>query len=222
MSTFTRHILGFQSVVCVNVFIYLLLYKYLNLESSFEGKDDVCERLLLFLLSDASPAASDKHSFQLMEALLYRVHLNLFTGRLEGALAILQVSGTLDRFSFSTRRVALTASPPHLCAERPESSQRQEPGGAADGQRPRPALALLHPPVGVRPAARQLVQPGGVGPVQAGQQGVLPAALEDGGGHQHSPRCPGHSVRRYRGRPPPFWPARLRLDPDLLRYSPPP
>lgn len=63
----------------------------MNLESSFDGKDDVCERLLQFLLSDASSGASDKHSFQLMEALLYRVHLNLFTGRLEAALTILQV-----------------------------------------------------------------------------------------------------------------------------------
>ncbi|XP_056907701.1 zinc finger C3H1 domain-containing protein-like isoform X2 [Takifugu flavidus] len=69
---------------------YRVWWNYLNLESSFDGKDDVCERLLQFLLSDASSAASDKHSFQLMEALLYRVHLNLFTGRLEAALTILQ------------------------------------------------------------------------------------------------------------------------------------
>lgn len=137
--------------------MFLFLSKYLNLESSFEGKDDVCERLLLFLLSDASPASSDKHSFQLMEALLYRVHLNLFTGRLEGALAILQVSGTLDRFSFPPGAALTTPPPLRLCAERSESSQRPERSGAADGQRPRPALALLHPPVGVRPAARQLV-----------------------------------------------------------------
>lgn len=63
----------------------------MNLESSFDGKDDVCERLLQFLLSEASPGVSEKHSFQLMEALLYRVHLNQFTGRLESALALLQV-----------------------------------------------------------------------------------------------------------------------------------
>lgn len=68
-----------------------LSLKYLNLESTFEGKDDVCERLLQFLLGEMSPGVSEKHSFQLMEALLYRVHLNLFTGRLESALAILQV-----------------------------------------------------------------------------------------------------------------------------------
>lgn len=65
--------------------------QYLNLESSFEGKDYVCDRLLQFLLAEASSGVSEKLSFQLMEALLYRVDLNLFTGRMESALAILQV-----------------------------------------------------------------------------------------------------------------------------------
>ncbi|KAM9377364.1 zinc finger C3H1 domain-containing protein isoform 2-T2 [Pholidichthys leucotaenia] len=73
---------------------YRVWWNYLNLEISFEGKDYVCERLLQFLLSEAAAAASsevtDKLSFQLMEALLYRVQLSLFTGRLESALAILQ------------------------------------------------------------------------------------------------------------------------------------
>nr|XP_033490831.1 zinc finger C3H1 domain-containing protein-like isoform X2 [Epinephelus lanceolatus] len=69
---------------------YLVWWKYLNLESSFEGKDYVCDRLLQFLLSEASSGVTDKLSFQLMEALLYRVNLNLFTGRMESALAILQ------------------------------------------------------------------------------------------------------------------------------------
>lgn len=63
----------------------------MNLESSFEGKDYVCDRLLQFLLTEASSGITEKLSFQLMEALLYRVHLNLFTGRMESALAILQV-----------------------------------------------------------------------------------------------------------------------------------
>lgn len=66
--------------------------QYLNLESSFEGKDYVCDRLLQFLLGEAaSSGVSEGASFQLMEALLYRVHLNLFTGRMQCALAILQV-----------------------------------------------------------------------------------------------------------------------------------
>ncbi|KAM9854581.1 zinc finger C3H1 domain-containing protein [Aulostomus maculatus] len=65
-------------------------WNYLNLESSFEGKDYVCNRLLQFLLSEASSGVTEKLSFQLMEALLYRVNLNLFTGRMESALAILQ------------------------------------------------------------------------------------------------------------------------------------
>lgn len=65
--------------------------QYLTLESSFEGKDYVCDRLLQFLLAEASSEVTEKLSFQLMEALLYRVQLSLFTGRLESALAILQV-----------------------------------------------------------------------------------------------------------------------------------
>ncbi|XP_076588884.1 zinc finger C3H1 domain-containing protein [Chaetodon auriga] len=69
---------------------YKVWWNYLNLESSFEGKDYVCDRLLQFLLTEASAGVSDKLSFQLMEALLYRVELNLFTGRMESALAILQ------------------------------------------------------------------------------------------------------------------------------------
>lgn len=72
--------------------LMFLSLQYLNLESSFEGKDYVCDRLLQFLLSEAaSSGVSEKVSFQLMEALLYRVHLNLFTGRMQCALAILQV-----------------------------------------------------------------------------------------------------------------------------------
>lgn len=71
--------------------MFLTSLQYLNLESSFEGKDYVCERLLQYLLSEASSSVTEKLSFQLMEALLYRVDLNLFTGRMESALAILQV-----------------------------------------------------------------------------------------------------------------------------------
>ncbi|KAG7217687.1 hypothetical protein INR49_021242 [Caranx melampygus] len=71
---------------------YRVWWNYLNLESSFEGKDYVCERLLQFLVAEASSGVSDKVSFQLMESLLYRVQLNLFTGRMESALAVLQNS----------------------------------------------------------------------------------------------------------------------------------
>lgn len=51
----------------------------------------MCERLLQFLLAEASSGVTEKLSFELMEALLYRVQLSLFTGRLESALAVLQV-----------------------------------------------------------------------------------------------------------------------------------
>ncbi|XP_071376359.1 zinc finger C3H1 domain-containing protein-like isoform X3 [Centroberyx affinis] len=69
---------------------YQVWWTYLNLEISFEGKDYVCDRLLQYLLTAASSDITDKLSFQLMEALLHRVDLNLFTGRMESALAILQ------------------------------------------------------------------------------------------------------------------------------------
>lgn len=55
----------------------------------------MCERLLQFLLAEASSGVTEMLSFELMEALLYRVQLSLFTGRLESALAVLQVSRDL-------------------------------------------------------------------------------------------------------------------------------
>ncbi|PWA22429.1 hypothetical protein CCH79_00016941, partial [Gambusia affinis] len=67
-------------------------WNYLNLERSFEGKDYVCDRLLQFLQDEAAAGVTEKLSFQLMEALLYRVQLSLFTGRMESALAVLQAS----------------------------------------------------------------------------------------------------------------------------------
>ncbi|KAJ0029108.1 hypothetical protein NQD34_004105 [Periophthalmus magnuspinnatus] len=68
-------------------------WTYLSLEQSFEGKDSVSERLLQFLVSEApSCELSEKLSFQILEALLYRVQLSSFSGRTENALSILQVS----------------------------------------------------------------------------------------------------------------------------------
>ncbi|XP_061697888.1 zinc finger C3H1 domain-containing protein isoform X2 [Syngnathoides biaculeatus] len=64
-------------------------WNYLSLASTFEGKDSVCERLLHFLRAEAAcGSVSEERSFQLLEAVLYRVHLNVFTGRSEAALAI--------------------------------------------------------------------------------------------------------------------------------------
>lgn len=83
-----------DTTLCVLLKLFLCVdyfRQYLTLERSFEGKDYVCDRLLQFLLTEASSGVSDKLSFQLLEALLYRIHLNLFTGRMESALAILQV-----------------------------------------------------------------------------------------------------------------------------------
>lgn len=65
--------------------------QYLSLASTFEAKDSVCERLVGFLLGEECGDPSEERSFQLLEALLYRVHLNVFTGRMAAGLDIFQV-----------------------------------------------------------------------------------------------------------------------------------
>ncbi|RXM36221.1 Zinc finger C3H1 domain-containing protein [Acipenser ruthenus] len=70
---------------------YKVWWNFLNLETSFDGKDYVCGRMLQFLLGTAEgDNKSELLSFQLLESLLYRVQLSLFTGRHQNALAILQ------------------------------------------------------------------------------------------------------------------------------------
>ncbi|KAJ8411244.1 hypothetical protein AAFF_G00172500 [Aldrovandia affinis] len=69
---------------------YQVWWKYLTIESSFDGKDYVCGRMLQYLLGAAGGDCSELQSFQLLECLLYRVQLSLFTGRHQNALAILQ------------------------------------------------------------------------------------------------------------------------------------
>ncbi|KAG2460062.1 ZC3H1 protein, partial [Polypterus senegalus] len=70
---------------------YKVWWKFLNLESSFDGKDYVCGRVLQYLLGTVGgDNKSEVLSFQLLECLLYRVQLSLFTGRQLHALAILQ------------------------------------------------------------------------------------------------------------------------------------
>ncbi|XP_043349284.1 zinc finger C3H1 domain-containing protein isoform X2 [Dermochelys coriacea] len=70
---------------------YQIWWTFLNLENSFDGKDYVCGRMLQFLMeSTEGEENSDLLSFQLLETLLYRVHLSMFTGRHQNALALLQ------------------------------------------------------------------------------------------------------------------------------------
>ncbi|XP_011372649.1 zinc finger C3H1 domain-containing protein isoform X2 [Pteropus vampyrus] len=69
---------------------YQSFWTFLHLESTFEEKDYVCERMVEFLMGAAKQGASDILSFQLLEALLFRVQLHIFTGRCQSALAILQ------------------------------------------------------------------------------------------------------------------------------------
>ncbi|EPQ18862.1 Zinc finger C3H1 domain-containing protein [Myotis brandtii] len=69
---------------------YQSFWTFLHLESTFEEKDYVCERMVEFLMGAAKREASDILSFQLLEALLFRVQLHIFTGRSQSALALLQ------------------------------------------------------------------------------------------------------------------------------------
>uniref|UniRef100_A0A8C4K8L7 Zinc finger C3H1-type containing n=1 Tax=Dromaius novaehollandiae TaxID=8790 RepID=A0A8C4K8L7_DRONO len=69
----------------------IMLCRFLNLENSFDGKDYVCGRMLQFLMEGTRGEENPSLlSFELLETLLYRVHLSLFTGRHQNALALLQ------------------------------------------------------------------------------------------------------------------------------------
>ncbi|XP_075065630.1 zinc finger C3H1 domain-containing protein isoform X2 [Mixophyes fleayi] len=69
---------------------YQIWWMFLTLENSFDGKDQVCNRTLQYLMQKVEEEKSDILSLQCLEMLLYRVNLHLFTGRLQNALAILQ------------------------------------------------------------------------------------------------------------------------------------
>ncbi|XP_063783531.1 zinc finger C3H1 domain-containing protein isoform X2 [Pseudophryne corroboree] len=70
---------------------YQIWWMFLTLENSFEGKDQVCNRTLQYLMRKTEEdEKSDLLSLQCLEMLLYRVHLHLFTGRVQNALSILQ------------------------------------------------------------------------------------------------------------------------------------
>ncbi|XP_058253115.1 zinc finger C3H1 domain-containing protein isoform X1 [Hemibagrus wyckioides] len=69
---------------------YTVWWTYLSIESSFDGKDVVCKRLLQFLMDPADGAVEELSSFHLLEALLYRTQLSVFTGRVHNGQHILQ------------------------------------------------------------------------------------------------------------------------------------
>ncbi|XP_015747041.1 zinc finger C3H1 domain-containing protein isoform X1 [Python bivittatus] len=70
---------------------YKIWWTFLNLENSFDGKDYVCGRMLQFLMeTPKSEENMDIWSFHLLEMLLYRVHLSLFTGKYQNAIALFQ------------------------------------------------------------------------------------------------------------------------------------
>ncbi|XP_051547980.1 zinc finger C3H1 domain-containing protein-like isoform X2 [Myxocyprinus asiaticus] len=86
---------------------YDIWWTYMSVESSFEGKDYVCGRLISHLLETQShDIRSDVHSFQLLESVMFRVQLSVFTGRLHNALNILK--SVLDSGSESSVTKHLT------------------------------------------------------------------------------------------------------------------
>ncbi|XP_077567095.1 zinc finger C3H1 domain-containing protein isoform X2 [Stigmatopora nigra] len=85
-------------------------WTYLTLASTFEVKDSVCVRLMDFLLARWEGQPSER-SFRLLEALLYRVHLNVFTGRADAAVAIFRDALTGERPAGVAERLG-----PELCA----------------------------------------------------------------------------------------------------------
>ncbi|KAI4891814.1 hypothetical protein NFI96_028339 [Prochilodus magdalenae] len=69
---------------------YHVWWTYLNIENTFEGKDAVCNSMLQFLLEPLEGDKTEERSFQLLETLLYRTQLSVFTGRVHNARTILQ------------------------------------------------------------------------------------------------------------------------------------
>uniref|UniRef100_A0A2H6NL88 Uncharacterized protein n=1 Tax=Micrurus carvalhoi TaxID=3147026 RepID=A0A2H6NL88_9SAUR len=70
---------------------YKIWWTFLSLENSFDGKDYVCGRMLQFLMKAPKTEENvDIWSFHLLEMLLYRVHLSLFTGKYQNAIALFQ------------------------------------------------------------------------------------------------------------------------------------
>lgn len=69
----------------------VLLFQYMSVESTFQGKDYVCARLISHLLETPRDGGSEMGSFQLLETVLFRVQLSVFTGRPHNALNILKV-----------------------------------------------------------------------------------------------------------------------------------
>ncbi|XP_051975126.1 zinc finger C3H1 domain-containing protein isoform X1 [Xyrauchen texanus] len=80
---------------------YHVWWTYMSVEIGFEGKDYVCSRLIAHLLETQShDVRSDVHSFQLLESVMFRVQLSVFTGRPHNALNILKsvlASGSVSR-----------------------------------------------------------------------------------------------------------------------------
>ncbi|XP_016428766.1 zinc finger C3H1 domain-containing protein-like [Sinocyclocheilus rhinocerous] len=70
---------------------YDVWWTYMSVESGFEGKDYLCGRLVSHLLEASHDVRSDVQSFQLLESVLFRVQLSVFTGRQHSALSILKV-----------------------------------------------------------------------------------------------------------------------------------
>ncbi|TRZ00623.1 hypothetical protein DNTS_015388, partial [Danionella cerebrum] len=65
-------------------------WSYIGMESSFEGKDYVCSRLVTHLTEELPEQTPESASFQLLEVLVFRTQLALFSGRTRSAVQTLQ------------------------------------------------------------------------------------------------------------------------------------
>ncbi|XP_026095225.1 zinc finger C3H1 domain-containing protein [Carassius auratus] len=72
--------------------LYDVWWTYMSVESGFEGKDYVCARLISHLLEESHDVRPDVQSFQLLESVLFRVQLSVFSGRQHNALSVLQTA----------------------------------------------------------------------------------------------------------------------------------
>ncbi|XP_078000579.1 zinc finger C3H1 domain-containing protein-like [Glandiceps talaboti] len=76
--------------------------KWLQVERTFAGKDDVCKKILEFLVKKQDEDMNDLQSHQLIETLFYRVHLHIQTRRYSIALNLFSTAISEKSGSSST------------------------------------------------------------------------------------------------------------------------
>ncbi|XP_062856293.1 zinc finger C3H1 domain-containing protein [Trichomycterus rosablanca] len=115
---------------------YSVWCTYLNIESTYEGKDRVCERMLQFLNETAGDTVDELNSFRLLETLLYRAQLSVYTGRVSHAQFLLQSAlvsegerGVLGHLTLTHRSLAWLCYI-HLCEFKKLPSELSDPANS--------------------------------------------------------------------------------------------